>query len=51
MIAIGVGSYVDTLELSYIAGKHVIPLTSYDEVLAKVDRNLDQLVRGTCRNV
>lgn len=48
MIAIGVGSDVDTLELSYIAGKHVIMLKSFDEVLAKAHRIIDQLTRSTC---
>ena len=51
MIAIGVGSDVDTRELSYIAGKHVILLTSFDEVLTKAHLIIDQLARGTCGNV
>lgn len=48
MIAIGVGNDVDSRELTYIAGKHVILLTSFDEVLAKAHRIIDQLTRRAC---
>ncbi|CAH3120647.1 unnamed protein product, partial [Pocillopora meandrina] len=48
IIAIGVGSDVDSRELAYIAEKNVILLTSFDEVLAKAHQTIEQLVRGTC---
>lgn len=48
MIAIGIGNEVDYRELSYIAGKHVIMLTSFDEVLTKAHRIIDQLTRRAC---
>ena len=48
MIAIGVGDDVDYRELSHIAGEHVILLTSFDEVLTKAQRIIDQLTRKTC---
>lgn len=51
MIAIGVGRGVDSRELRYIAGKNVIPLTSFDEVLTKAHRTIEQLARGSCRAV
>ena len=49
MIAIGVGNDVDYRELRHIAGKHVILLTSFDEVLTKAHRIIDQLTRKACR--
>lgn len=51
MIAIGVGNEVDSGELSYIAGKHVILLTSFDEVLSQAHRIIEQLTRRACGNV
>lgn len=48
MIAIGVGNDVDYRELSYIAGKHVIMLTSFDEVLTKAHRIINELTRKAC---
>lgn len=51
MIAIGVGDEVDTRELGYIAGKNVILSSSFDEVLTKADRLIDQLTLGACREV
>lgn len=51
MIAIGVGDDVDTRELGYIAGKNVILSSSFDEVLTKADRLIDQLTLGACREV
>ena len=51
MISIGVGNDVDTRELSYIAGKNVILLKSFDEVLTKAHHIIDQLARGACRSV
>ena len=48
MIAIGVGNNVDYRELRHIAGKHVILLTSFDEVLTKAHRIIDQLTRKAC---
>ena len=51
MIAIGVGDDADTRELAYIAGKNVILSSSFDEVLAKADRLIDQLTLGACREV
>lgn len=51
MIAIGVGDDVDTRELGYIAGKNVILSSSFDEVLTKADRLIDQLALGACREV
>lgn len=48
MIAIGVGNDVDFRELTHIAGKHVILLTSFDEVLVKAHRIIDQLTRRAC---
>lgn len=48
IVAIGVGSDVDSRELAYIAEKNVILLTSFDEVLAKAHQTIEQLVRGTC---
>lgn len=48
IIAIGVGSDVDSRELANIAEKNVILLTSFDEVLAKAHQTIEQLVRGTC---
>ena len=51
MIAIGVGNDVDSRELGYIAGKHVILLKSFDEVLSKAHRIIDQLTRRACGNV
>ncbi|CAH3032321.1 unnamed protein product, partial [Porites lobata] len=51
MIAIGVGDDVDTRELRYIAGKNVILSSSFDEVLTKADRLIDQLTLGACREV
>ena len=48
MIAIGVGNDVDYRELTHIAGKHVIMLTSFDVVLKKAHRIIDQLTRKTC---
>ena len=48
MIAIGVGNNVDYRELRHIAGKNVILLTSFDEVLTKAHRIIDQLTRKAC---
>lgn len=51
MIAIGIGDDVDTRELGYVAGKNVILLSSFDEVLTKAARLIDQLALGACREV
>ena len=51
MIAIGVGDHVDTRELGYVAGKSVILSSSFDEVLTKAARLIDQLALGACREV
>lgn len=52
VIAIGVGSHVDTEELSVIAlgqRQNVLLMTSFDEVLAKAKNIIDQLARSVCR--